>query len=99
LQLVGPDGPVSVPTHANFMANNAFALTEALCSGVGIGAAQVSLVHHLLENGSLIQVMPRYSSPPTDIHAVYPAAQFIPRKVRVFVDYMASELGKIPGLK
>jgi DNA-binding transcriptional LysR family regulator len=99
LQLVGPDGPVSVPTHANFMANNAFALTEALCSGVGIGAAQVSLVHHLLDNGSLIQVMPRYSSPTTDIHAVYPAAQFIPRKVRVFVDYMASELGKIPGLK
>ena len=97
--LIGPEGFITVPVRSNFQANNAFVLMAALRASAGVGAAQVALVHDLLEDGSLVQVMRRYAYAPADIHAVYPSGRFVPRKVRTFVDHITAELRKIPGLE
>lgn len=99
IPLVGPQGPVTVPIQSTFLANNAFVLNEALCAGLGIGGAQVPLVQSLLDEGKLVRVLPDYSYAPMDIHVVYATGRFMPRKVRAFIDHLATGLKQIPGLR
>ena len=99
IPLVGPGGPVTVPVRSSFLANNAFVLNEALCAGLGVGGAQVPLIKSLLDERKLVRVLPDYSYAPMEIHVVYATVQFMPRKVRAFIDHLASGLKQVPGLR
>jgi DNA-binding transcriptional LysR family regulator len=55
-------------------------------------------VQTLLDSGALVQVMPDHAYAPLAVHAVYPSGRFVPRRVRAFVDHLAAELPRIPGL-
>jgi DNA-binding transcriptional LysR family regulator len=96
--LIGPDGPLSVRVQSHFLANNAFVLVEAICAGLGIGGAQLPLVQGLLDQGRLVRVLPDHAYAPLAVHAVTPSARFTPRKTRAFIDHLATELPRIPGL-
>ncbi|MGO4127642.1 LysR family transcriptional regulator [Inquilinus sp. YAF38] len=96
--LVGPDGPLEVRVRSRFLANNAFVLIEAIRAGIGIGGAQLPLVQPLLDQSVLVRVMPDYAYAPLEVHAVYPSGRFVPRRVRAFVDHLATALPGIPGL-
>jgi DNA-binding transcriptional LysR family regulator len=98
IPLVGPQGPVTVPIRSTFLANNAFVLNEAICAGLGIGGAQLPLIQSVLDEGRLVRVLPDYSYAPMDIHVVYATVRFMPRKVRAFIDHLASGLKQVPGL-
>ena len=41
--------------------------------------------------GRLVELLPDYSSPDADIHAVYPQTRYLAPRVRAFVDYLALE--------
>ncbi|UXN63274.1 substrate binding domain-containing protein [Phyllobacterium sp. A18/5-2] len=99
IPLVGPGGPVTVPVRSSFLANNAFVLNEALCAGLGVGGAQVPLIKSLLDERKLVRVLPDYSYAPMEIHVVYATVRFMPRKVRAFIDHLASGLKQVPGLR
>jgi DNA-binding transcriptional LysR family regulator len=92
LELIGPDGPITLRVPTRFRANNAFVLIEALRSGVGVGGAQLPLIRELLDEGSLVPVMRRYAYPPMDVHAVYPSSRFITQRARALVEWLASRL-------
>jgi len=98
IPLVGPAGPLEVRVRSRFLANTAFVLIEAIRAGIGIGGAQLPLVQTLLESGALVRVMRDYAYSPLEVHAVYPSGRFVPRRVRAFVDHLAAELPRIPGL-
>ena len=91
IPLIGPRGPVTAPVRSTFLANNAFVLNDALRAGLGIGGAQLPLVQSLLDEASLVRVLPEYSYTPMDIHVVYPTTRFLPRKVRAFIDHLAND--------
>jgi DNA-binding transcriptional LysR family regulator len=55
-------------------------------------------VHHLLQEGELVEVLPDWAYPPLDMHAVYPSRRFIPRRVRALVEHLAATLAHIPGM-
>ncbi|MCX8281141.1 LysR family transcriptional regulator [Phyllobacterium sp. 0TCS1.6C] len=99
IPLLGPEGPVDVPVRPVFLANNAFVLNKALLSGLGIGGAQLPLVQSDLDDGRLVRILPAYSYAPLEIHAVYPSGRFVPRKTRLFVEFLALALSRIPGIK
>ncbi|MCO4318626.1 LysR family transcriptional regulator [Phyllobacterium sp. 21LDTY02-6] len=99
IPLLGPEGPVDVPVRPVFLANNAFVLNKALLSGLGIGGAQLPLVQSDLDDGRLVRILPAYSYAPLEIHAVYPSGRFVPRKTRLFVEFLALVLSRIPGIK
>ncbi|WP_413733937.1 LysR substrate-binding domain-containing protein [Sodalis sp. RH21] len=92
LVLHGPDGPEVVDVHPVFQANNTFALLLAIEGGLGIGGAQLPLIGRQLADRALVRVLPAYRYPALKLHAVYPAARFIPGKVRAWVDYLAQAL-------
>lgn len=90
LTLVGPQGAEIVNVQTVFHANNSFSLIEALELGLGIGGAQLPLIKRQLAENNLRRVLPDYQLPPMAVNAVYPAARFIPNKVRAWVDYLAA---------
>ena len=47
-----------------------------------------------LKNGRLVLVLPQYHTPDADIYAVYPLRHQMSARVRAFVDFMATVLGK-----
>jgi LysR family transcriptional activator of dmlA len=47
-----------------------------------------------LRSGRLVQVLANYRTPDADIHAVYPQRHQLSARVRAFVDFIASALGK-----
>lgn len=95
LTLLGPQGAEVVAVRPAFLANNSFTLIKAIEAGLGIGGAQLPLIQERLADQSLLRVLPGYDFPPMAVHAVYPAARFIPGKVRAWVDYLAAALEKI----
>ncbi|CAI1495093.1 D-malate degradation protein R [Serratia quinivorans] len=98
LTLIGPHGPEMVELRPVFRANNTFSLLAAIESGLGIGGAQRPLIGRQLASGTLVPVLPAWRYPPMALHAVYPAARFIPGKVRAWVEYLLTALGNIEGM-
>ncbi|EKF63817.1 LysR family transcriptional regulator [Serratia plymuthica] len=99
LTLIGPQGAEMVNVRPVFRANNTFSLLAAIESGLGIGGAQRPLIGRQLAAGTLVQVLPAWHYPPMALHAVYPAARFIPGKVRAWVDYLLGALEGIEGIR
>jgi DNA-binding transcriptional LysR family regulator len=53
--------------------------------GHGIGLLPSTYCDPQIENGTLVRLLPRWSSPAVSIHAVYPTRKFLPEKVHVFL--------------
>lgn len=73
-------------------ANVADAIRIAAINGLGFVMLPIYIVGRDIEKGRLVPVLENYSSPPLDIHAVYPHRKYLSAKVRVFMDFLQSWL-------
>jgi DNA-binding transcriptional LysR family regulator len=69
-----------------FSSNTAYATRASALSGDGVLRATVFSVKDDVAAGRLVRVLPDWSLPDGDVHAVYPATAHVPQKVRVFID-------------
>jgi DNA-binding transcriptional LysR family regulator len=96
-RLEGPEGPVNLKVTGNLRSNSSDVVHEALLSGLGIGMRSTWDVADDLKAGRLRVVLPEYrESPRLGVYAVYPCRQFVPIKLRVFVDFLAQLYGPEP---
>lgn len=95
LTLFGPDGAEELTVHPVFLANNSVTLIKAIEAGRGIGGVQLPLIRRQLTAKTLVRVLPDYCFAPMAVHAVYPAARFIPAKVRAWVEFLVVALADI----
>lgn len=103
-RLQGPDGPVSVRVNGNIRTNSTEVVRESVIAGLGVALRSTWDVGAELKSGRLQIVLPQYhESPRVAVYAVYPCRQFIPAKLRVFIDYLSNLYGPEPywdkGLK
>lgn len=103
-RLQGPDGPASVRVHGNIRTNSTEVVREAVLAGLGVALRSTWDVGPELKSGRLKIVLPEYhESPRVAVYAVYPCRQYVPAKLRVFVDFLAELFGPEPywdkGLK
>ncbi|WP_321342654.1 LysR family transcriptional regulator [Breoghania sp.] len=90
-RLDGPDGPVVVRAHGRLATNSNEVVLQAVRAGVGVALRSTWDVGADLREGKLQVVLPEYrASRHVAIYAVYPSRRFLPAKVRVFIDYLAS---------
>lgn len=90
LELDGPDGTHESVTVSGVISALDFGFVRhALLHGAGIGLLPDSLGAAELEAGRLRLVLPQYCLGRSPFHVVYPSAQFLSPKVRVFVDFCA----------
>lgn len=96
-RLEGPKGPITIRPVGPLQTNSSEIIREAVLAGLGIAQRSTWDIGPELARGELVQVLPDYStSRNIAIHAVYPSKQFLPAKVRLFIDYLADLYGPVP---
>jgi len=67
---------------------------ETVIAGLGIALRSTWDVGEELSDGRLQRVLPDYAATKgLGIYAVYPSRNFLPAKVRLFIDYLAELCG------
>lgn len=96
-RLEGPNGPVGLRPEGMLITNSSEVLREAVIAGLGIALRSTWDVGAELKSGKLVQVLPQFeSSRNVALSAVFPSRQFLPAKVRLFIDYLAELYGPVP---
>ena len=71
--------------------DNSEILTDWCLAGHGIAMKEVWEVASYLQNGCLKEVLPDYPPVSYPISALYPHSQYLPARVRLFIDFLAEE--------
>ena len=96
-KLEGNQGTVIYRPISTLQTNSSEVVREAVLSGMGIALRSTWDVGHELDHGKLVRVLPEYSSSKRlGIYALYPSRNFLPAKVRLFIDYLAELFGPTP---
>jgi DNA-binding transcriptional LysR family regulator len=86
------EGDVNVTIRPRMAANNGEALLQAAAQGLGITRPPDFMVQPFLESGSVVAVLPKFEPTPLGIYAVLPSNRYIPHRVSVLIDFLASAL-------
>ncbi len=96
-RLEGPGGSVVFRPAGPLQTNSSEVVREAVLAGLGVAQRSTWDIGPELAAGKLVQVLPDYvASRNVAVHAVYPSRQFLPAKVRLFIDYLAGLYGPVP---
>ncbi|WP_454744728.1 LysR family transcriptional regulator [Ciceribacter selenitireducens] len=96
-KLEGPQGALSLRPDGMLITNSSEVIREAVIAGLGIALRSTWDIGPELKSGRLVQVLPAYEgSRNVSLSAVYPSRQFLPAKVRLFIDYLADLYGPVP---
>ncbi len=93
----GDDIPVHV--NGNFQCDNGDTILTAATVGIGFAVLPHWMIHSQLNAGELQVVMSKFRPQTLPINAVYPQRQFLPAKVRCFIDFLIENFAKSPLIK
>lgn len=86
------DGRVEeVRIRSGIRANNGDMMVALALQGLGITPVPEFVVHDDLDTGRLERVLPEFPGTPLGIYAVYPSRRHLSARVRLFIDFLASE--------
>lgn len=83
----------TIEIKGNYQVNNSEALREAILQGVGIGRLPTFVAGPDIKRGTLIPLFEEYQMPAKTIYAVFPERQYMPAKVRAFIDFAIEYFG------
>lgn len=81
------------PAGPHFSVNDMDAMACALRDGAGIGLLAAFSAIDDLRNGTLVRVLPQYSTCVRNVYAVYPSRQFVDAKIKRFIDTLKVKVG------
>ena len=83
----------SVVVSGSYQVNNSEALLEAVRQGLGIARLPTFVAGPDIRAGTLVALFPEYQMPAVEINAVLIERQYMPAKVRVFLDFALEYFG------
>lgn len=86
----------SVRVNGRYEVNSSIALRKAVLAGNGISRIPEYLVAEDIQAGRLVQLLPEYRMDNSPIQAVFPEPGLIPRKTRLFADFLEAALTRDP---
>lgn len=96
-RLEGPEGVLSLKLTGEIKTNSSEIVQQALISGCGIALRSTWQVRDELLSRKIVPILPQYrEAPGIAVYAVYPDKQYIPAKLRVFVDFLIATYGPTP---
>ncbi|WP_068318678.1 LysR family transcriptional regulator [Polycladidibacter hongkongensis] len=96
-RLNGPDGPVSFQVHDRLRTNSSEVVRSAVLAGAGVALRSTWDVGEELRSGALQVVLPDYrNSEYLGLFGIYPSRQFVPVKLRIFLDFLAKKYAPEP---
>ena len=75
-------------------ANNGEALVQAAAQGVGITVQPDFIVEQYVKEGTLETILGSFEPPPWGSYAIWPSNRYLPQRVRVLIEFLASELAQ-----
>ena len=88
----GAEGMASVPVKPRLVVNSIESAADAVAEGAGLTFLASYHAHAYVQAGRLRRVLAAWEPAPIPINIVQPAGRFPAAKVRLFVDYLASDL-------
>lgn len=96
-RLQGPDGVASLKLNGEIKTNSGEIVHQALVAGCGIGFRSTWEVRDDILSKKLVHILPQYrEAPGVAVYAVYPDKQYVPARLRVFVDFLAAAYSPTP---
>lgn len=96
-RLQGPEGISSLKLSGDIKTNSGDVAHQAVLAGCGIGLRSTWELRDELLSQKLVQILPQYrEAPGVAVYAIYPDKQYIPARLRVFVDFLADIYGPAP---
>ena len=96
-RLQGPEGFLSLKLQSEIRTNSSEIVHQALISGCGIGFRSTWQIRDDLLARRLVPILPQYrEAPGVAIYAVYPDKQFVPARLRVFIEFLTATFGPTP---
>ena len=83
----------SVAVKGNFQSSNGETNLEVALTGLGIVQLPLWIVDEHLKSGRLIHVLSDYTTPSIPLNAIYPKNNYVPLKVRCFIDFFKKRAG------
>lgn len=80
----------------NLETNNCDALMSTVLSDHGVALRPIWDVWDALESGQLVRILQNYTLPSFPIHAIYPSKQLLPRKTKLFLDFLLGQFRNSP---
>lgn len=96
-QFIEPDGShVTIHAAHRMRANNGDVLLNAAIDGLGIVFMPSFIGYEAIKQGLLIPILCDYQLGEVAVYAVYPDQRYLPRRVRLFIDYLTEQFGDSP---
>lgn len=93
-RFTGPKGPESIQVQGRLSVNNPRMMRDAVLEHSGIAVIPAWLIDEHLKKGKVKAILRQYTPDPMDIHVLYPQRQFVPAKVRCFIEYFQQSLSR-----
>lgn len=91
--LSGSDGQARVVTvQGPLRSNNLSALLSATRAGMGVAALPWYVAHESVQSGAVKVLLPDWSLPSQEIHAVFPSPRLVPTKVTQFIAWLQEQM-------
>jgi DNA-binding transcriptional LysR family regulator len=85
---------VKIATTGRLIVSDIVNLHGICVAGWGIAQVLEVAVKPMLETGALVKLLPEWGDERFPIYAVYPSRNYVPPKVRVFIDFVSSAVSK-----
>ncbi|MDC1437205.1 LysR family transcriptional regulator, partial [Gammaproteobacteria bacterium] len=82
---------IKVQVSGNAKINNPLAVRILALEGIGISCLQLDTVYNDIEKGDLVTIFDDYKITPRIFKAIYPQRNYLPLKVKVFIDFLIDE--------
>lgn len=96
LTLASKSGSATFKPHGPIRCDDIFFVRQAVRSGAGIGIIPTFLVAKDVARGRLVAVLPQYHSVAAFVYIIRPGTREVPRRVRVFSDFLLEYLATHP---
>ena len=92
LQLQNGDEEVEVPLDPPLRLGSQLAIRDAAIAGGGVAALPTIIALPELEAGRLVRVLPGWTTRRKELFFVYPSAQSVTARLRLFIDHLAAAM-------
>lgn len=90
---------ISVSSKGRFCVNSSVALRQSILGGAGFGTAPAWLVQDLIDNGSLVRLLPSWDMASQHLHLVYPTRRYQPLRTKALLEFMIKRISQLPGFQ
>ena len=88
------DNDVSIKVSGNYRVNNSEGLKQAVIRGLGVARLPSFVAGDAIREGTLVNIFPDYRMPAKKVYAIYPERNYLPAKVRAFLDFSIEYFGE-----